>query len=180
MINALTNFSHPCQVIGDLLTIKEHLKVLKGKKISWFGDFNNVTQSWIEAAVLLGIDFYIACPSDVGPNKQTLEWIKNNRGNIVITQDVNLVAQNADCVMTDTWISMGDKKNKSTDKFLPFQVNTSIMNIAKSNALFMHCLPAYRGYEVIEEVIDGKNSVIYDQAENRLHAQKSIINHCLS
>ena len=180
VINALTNFSHPCQVIGDLLTIKEHLKVLKGKKVSWFGDFNNVTQSWIEASVLLGIDFYIACPSEVGPNKQTLEWISNKKGNVVITQDVNLVAQNADCIMTDTWISMGDKKNKSTDKFLPFQVNTSIMNIAKSNALFMHCLPAYRGYEVIDEVINGKNSIIYDQAENRLHAQKSIINHCLT
>ena len=180
IINALTNFSHPCQVIGDLLTLKEHVKNFNNKKIAWFGDCNNVTQSWIEAAVLLGINFYIACPKDVSPNQQTLEWIRNNKGNIIISQDINLVAHQADCIMTDTWVSMGDKKDKSLQKFLPFQVNEKIMKMAKPHVLFMHCLPAYRGYEVVEKVINGNNSIIYDQAENRLHAQKSIINYCFS
>ncbi len=179
VINALTDFSHPCQVIADLLTIKEHFKSFKNKKISWFGDCNNVTQSWIEASVLLGINFYIACPKRVLPNRQTLEWINENNGNVVISQDTNLVAKEADCILTDTWVSMGDKKNKSVKEFFPFQVNKEIMEMAKDNAMFLHCLPAHRGKEVTKEVIDGASSFIYDQAENRLHAQKSIINYCL-
>lgn len=178
VINALTDFSHPCQVIADLLTIKEHFKTFKNKKISWFGDCNNVTQSWIEASVLLGINFYIACPKRVLPNRQILEWIKSNNGNVVFSEDPILVAKEADCILTDTWVSMGDKKNKSVEEFFPFQVNKNIMKLAKDDAMFLHCLPAYRDKEVTKEVIDGTSSSIYNQAENRLHAQKSIISYC--
>ena len=178
VINALTDFSHPCQVIADLLTIKEHFKIFKNKKISWFGDCNNVTQSWIEASVLLGINFYIACPKRVLPNSQILEWIKSNNGNVVFSEDPILVAKEADCILTDTWVSMGDKKNKSVEEFYPFQVNKNIMKVAKDDVMFLHCLPAYRNKEVTKEVIDGASSFIYNQAENRLHAQKSIISYC--
>ena len=178
VINALTDFSHPCQVIADLLTIKEQFKSFKNKKISWFGDCNNVTQSWIEASVLLGINFYVACPKRVLPNSETLEWIKSNNGNVIFSEDTTLVAKEADCILTDTWVSMGDKKNKSIEDFFPFQVNKNIMKIAKDNAMFLHCLPVHRDKEVTKEVIDGTSSFIYDQAENRLHAQKSIISYC--
>ena len=178
VINALTDFSHPCQVIADLLTIKEHFKIFKNKKISWFGDCNNVTQSWIEASVLLGMNFYIACPKRVLPNSQILEWIKSNNGNVVFSEDPILVAKEADCILTDTWVSMGDKKNKSVEEFYPFQVNKNIMKVAKDDVMFLHCLPAYRNKEVTKEVIDGASSFIYNQAENRLHAQKSIISYC--
>ena len=180
VVNALTDTSHPCQVIADLLTIKEKFKDLNNKKISWFGDCNNVTHSWIEASALLGLNFYIACPKANELNESKMNWIKENNANVFVSQDVDLVAKDADCILTDTWVSMGDKKNKSVDQFVPFQVNKKIMSMAKSNALFLHCLPAQRGLEVTKDVIEGPNSVVFDQAENRLHAHKSIVNYCFS
>ena len=178
IINALTNHSHPCQVIADLVTLKEKLGDFKNKKVSWFGDFNNVTQSWIEAAAILDINFSIACPSSVSASKKTIKWLEKQNKNLVISENINDIAKNSDCIMTDTWISMGDQKDKSVNHFKPFQVNSDLMLQAKNNAIFMHCLPAYRGMEVTDEVIDSKSSVVFDQAENRVHAQKSIIKYC--
>ena len=178
VINALTDHSHPCQVIADLLTIKEKFGEIRQKKISWFGDCNNVTQSWIEAAVLYDLELYIATPEGIKPNSKTMDWVKKNNGKVVVTDDVDLVANNADCVITDTWISMGDKKTKSIELFRPFQVNERIMSMASNNAIFMHCLPAHHGYEATTEVLKSKSSVIFDQAENRLHAHKGIMNFC--
>ena len=178
IINALTNHSHPCQVIADLVTFKEKCGDFRNKKVSWFGDFNNVTQSWIEAAAILDINFSIACPSGISASKNTIKWLEKQNKSLIISENVKDVAKNSDCIMTDTWISMGDQKDKSVDHFKPFQVNSNLMLLAKKNAIFMHCLPAYRGMEVTDDVIDSKSSVVFDQAENRVHAQKSIINYC--
>ena len=178
IINALTNHSHPCQVIADLVTFKEKFGEFKHKKVSWFGDFNNVTQSWIEAAAILDINFSIACPSRVLASKKTIKWLEKQNKNLVISENINDIAKNSDCIMTDTWISMGDQKDKSVDHFKPFQVNSDLMLLANKNAIFMHCLPAYRGMEVTDEIIDSRSSVVFDQAENRVHAQKSIIKYC--
>ena len=153
IINALTNHSHPCQVIADLVTFKEKFGGFKNKKISWFGDFNNVTQSWIEAATILDINFCIACPNGVSASKNTIKWLERQNKNLIISENANDIAKNSDCIMTDTWISMGDQKDKSVDHFKPFQVNSDLMLLAKKNAIFMHCLPAYRGKEVTDEVI---------------------------
>ncbi len=180
IINALTDHSHPCQVLADLLTIKEKLGNYSNKKIAWFGDCNNVTQSWIEMSVLLDIPFYIASPDGVNPKIETMNWVKKKNGKVVVSQNVEEVAKNADCVITDTWLSMGDDKKKSIQKYKPYQVNKSLMSYAKKNALFLHCLPAQRGIEVTSEVIDSKKSVIFDEAENRVHVQKSIINFCFN
>tara|TARA_B100000989_G_scaffold196469_1_gene148397 strand:- start:393 stop:1283 length:891 start_codon:yes stop_codon:yes gene_type:complete len=178
IINALTNHSHPCQVIADLVTFKEKFGEFKNKKVSWFGDFNNVTQSWIEAAAILDINFSMACPSRVLASKNTIKWLEKQNKNLFISENINDIAKNSDCIMTDTWISMGDQKDKSVDHFKPFQVNSDLMLQANKNAIFMHCLPAYRGMEVTDEVIDSKSSAVFDQAENRVHAQKSIIKYC--
>jgi len=178
IINALTNKSHPCQVIADLVTFKEKFGDFKNKKVSWFGDFNNVTQSWIEAAAILDINFFIACPNGVSASKNTIKWLEKQNKNVIISENVSDIAKNSDCIITDTWISMGDQKDKSVDHFKPFQVNSDLMLLANKNAIFMHCLPAYRGMEVTDEVIDSKSSVVFDQAENRVHAQKSIIKYC--
>ncbi len=178
IINALTNHSHPCQVIADLVTFKEKFGNFKNKKVSWFGDFNNVTQSWLEAAAILDINFSIACPSVVSESKNTIKLLKNQNNKLIISENINDIAKNSDCIMTDTWVSMGDQKDKSVDHFKPFQVNSDLMLLANKNAIFMHCLPAYRGMEVTDEVIDSRSSVVFDQAENRVHAQKSIIKYC--
>ena len=178
VINALTDHSHPCQVLADLVTLKEKFGNLEGKKISWFGDFNNVTQSWLEAAALLNIDFHLSLPKDVFPEKETMDWVKDISGRVFVSNDPKKVANNSDCIITDTWISMGEDKKKSIKKFQPYQVNQSLMSLAKPDAVFMHCLPAYRGFEVTNDVINSNKSVVFDQAENRIHAQKSILDFC--
>jgi len=180
VVNALTDFSHPCQVIADLVTIKEHLFDFKNKKIAWFGDCNNVLQSWIEASVLLNFELSIACPEHVKPNKEVLTWANERSDKINIIHNPHKAAEGANCIITDTWTSMGDKKTTSERLFLPFQVNKSIMSIADKEAIFMHCLPAYRDKEVSSEVLEGKQSVVFDEAENRLHAQKAIMHFCFS
>ena len=178
VINALTDHSHPCQVLADLVTLKEKFGNLEGKKISWFGDFNNVTQSWLEAAALLNIDFHLSLPKDVFPEKETMDWVKDISGRVFVSNDPKKVANKSDCIITDTWISMGEDKKKSIKKFQPYQVNQSLMSLAKPDAVFMHCLPAYRGFEVTNDVINSNKSVVFDQAENRIHAQKSILDFC--
>ena len=126
----------------------------------------------------MGINFFIACPQGVNPSKDTVKWAKQKNKSFLISDNLEKVAMNSDCIMTDTWVSMGDNKNKSTEHFKPFQVNKDLMLLAKDDAIFMHCLPAYRGMEVTDEVIDSQNSKVFDQAENRVYAQKSIIDYC--
>jgi ornithine carbamoyltransferase len=179
VINALTDFSHPCQIMADILTFEEHSGLITGKKIAWSGDGNNVAISWIHAAVLFDCELALACPVEYSPLEQVIGWARNNGGKITLTQSPEVAIENADCVITDTWISMGDTDNKKRLEVLaPYQVNQNLMNKAKPNALFMHCLPAHRGEEVTGEVIDGPQSVIWDEAENRLHIQKSILLWC--
>ncbi len=180
VINALTDFSHPCQVAADLLTLKEAHGSLIDKKISWFGDCNNVTQSWIEASVLYDFRLFVACPKNVSPGDETLRWIKEKQGDVTFTDDVCLAAENSDCILTDTWVSMGENINKSIEKFKPFQVNEKLISLASKKAIFMHCLPAHRNFEVTPEVLEGSKSVVFEEAENRLHVQKSIIKYCFS
>ena len=179
VINALTDFSHPCQVVADLITIKEHLKDFENKKITWFGDCNNVLQSWIEASGLLNFELNIACPKGVKPDAKTISWALERNDNISIIHNPQEAVEGANCIITDTWRSMGDKSPFPEDKLIPFQVNKKIMELADKNAIFMHCLPAYRNKEVSSEVLEGSQSVVFDEAENRLHAQKAIMQFCL-
>ena len=179
VINALTDFSHPCQVVADLITIKEHLKDFVNKKIAWFGDCNNVLQSWIEASCLLNFELNIACPDSIKPNAKTMSWALERNNNISITHNPQEAAEGANCIITDTWRSMGDKSPFHEDQFIPFQVNKKIMELADKKAIFMHCLPAYRNKEVSSEVLEGSQSVVFDEAENRLHAQKAIMKFCI-
>ena len=179
VINALTDFSHPCQVLADLVTLKEHFQNFDNKKIAWFGDCNNVLQSWIEAAALLNFELNIACPEGVKPNSEIMTWAIERNKNIFVTHNPMQAADGANCIITDTWRSMGDKNPLPEDIFVPYQVNNKIMKIADKKAIFMHCLPAYRDKEVSSEVLEGGNSVIFDEAENRLHAQKAIMHFCI-
>ena len=144
VVNALTDHSHPCQVVADLVTIKEHLIDFKNKKIAWFGDCNNVLQSWIEASVLLDFELNIACPEGMSTQQETMTWAIEKNNKIKIMHDPYLAADGANCIITDTWTSMGDKKISPENIFLPYQVNENIMSLADKNAIFMHCLPAYR------------------------------------
>ncbi len=181
IINGLTNLSHPCQTMSDIATFEELKGPIENKKIAWLGDGNNVVYSLIEASVQFNFRLSIACPKKFGPNKKIIQWAKNKKAKILITEDPKEAANLADCIMTDKWISMGDKSNKQKKKKLlkPYQVNKKIMKLAKSDAIFMHCLPASRGEEVTDEVMDGKQSVVWLEALNRIYVQKSIIEWCL-
>jgi len=181
IINGLTDLSHPCQIMSDIMTFEELKGPIKNKKIAWLGDGNNITYSLIEAAVKFDFELRIASPKSYEPNKTILKWAKKNKGNILITRDPIKAASSADCIMTDKWISMGDKTNKNKKKkaLKLFQVNKKIMKAANKDSIFMHCLPASRGEEVTNEVIDGKQSAVWLEALNRIHAQKSIIEWCL-
>ena len=181
IINGLTNLSHPCQTMSDIATFEEMKGSIKNKKIAWLGDGNNIVYSLIEASVKFNFQLAIACPKKLEPNKKIVKWAKNKKAKILITRDPKKAVDLADCVMTDKWISMGDKSNKKIKKKLlkPYQVNKKIMQLAKPDAIFMHCLPASRGEEVTNEVIDGKQSVVWLEAFNRIHVQKSIIEWCL-
>ena len=181
IINGLTDLSHPCQVISDIMTFEELKGPIKNKKIAWLGDGNNIVYSLIEAAVQFNFELNIASPKDYEPNKNILQWAKKNNGNILVTKDPIKAASSADCVMTDKWISIGDKANKNKKKkaLKAYQVNKKIMKVANKDSIFMHCLPAKRGEEVTNEVMDGKQSAVWLEALNRIHAQKSIIEWCL-
>jgi len=181
IINGLTDLNHPCQIMSDVLTFEELKGPIKNKKIAWLGDGNNVVHSLIEAAVQFEFKLSIACPKGYEPNKKILQWARKNNGNILITKNPLEASTNADCVMTDKWISMGDKinKNKKKKALKPYQVNKKIMKSANKDSIFMHCLPASRGEEVTDDVMNGKQSVVWLEALNRIHAQKSIIEWCL-
>ncbi len=181
VINGLTDLEHPCQALADMLTIKEHLGDWEGKKICFVGDGNNVSNSLLLIAPLLGMDMSLACPKGYEPNEKIVETAKDyaeeNNTEIIITDDIGVALENVDAVFTDVWVSMGDEAETAQRQkdFAPFQVNTDLMSLANDGAIFMHCLPAIRGQEVTAEVIDGPQSVIYDEAENRMHAQKAVL-----
>jgi ornithine carbamoyltransferase len=181
VINGLTDLEHPCQALADVLTIKEHLGDWEGKKICFVGDGNNVSNSLLLIAPLLGMDMSVACPKGYEPCedilKTALEYADENNTEITITDDIGFALQNVDAVFTDVWVSMGDEAEKAKREidFAPFQVNSDLMSLANDGAIFMHCLPAVRGQEVSAEVIDGPQSVVFDEAENRMHAQKAVL-----
>ena len=181
IINGLTNLSHPCQIMADILTFEESKGDIEGKTIAWLGDGNNVANSFIEAATKFEFELKIACPKKYQPDRKIIKTAKKNNCKLLITEDPYKAAKDADCVMTDKWISMGDKGNKNKKKkaLRKYQVNKKLMKAAKSDAIFMHCLPASREEEVTSEVMDGKQSVVWLQAFNRIHAQKSIIEWCM-
>ena len=182
IINGLTNLSHPCQIMSDVMTFEELKGPIKNKKIAWLGDGNNVVYSLIEAAVQFDFELRIASPKGYDPDKNILKWAKKNKGNILVTKDPIKAATSADCIMTDKWISMGDKINKNKKKKVlkPYKVKKKIMKVANKDSIFMHCLPASRGEEVTNDVLDGKQSAVWLEALNRIHVQKSIIKWCLS
>jgi ornithine carbamoyltransferase len=176
VINGLTRRDHPCQVMADIMTFEEHRGPIKGKKIAWVGDSNNVMASWVHATRLFGNTLAIACPEEFGPDQAMRADIKRAGAGVRLTDDPAEATKDADLIITDTWVSMGDTDASERRKVLkPYRVDTTLMGRAKSDALFMHCLPAHRGDEVTDEVIDGPQSVVFDEAENRLHVQKAIL-----
>tara|TARA_B100001123_G_scaffold450644_1_gene622711 strand:- start:138 stop:1046 length:909 start_codon:yes stop_codon:yes gene_type:complete len=181
IINGLTDLNHPCQTMSDIATFEELKGSIKNKKIAWLGDGNNIVYSLIEASVKFNFQLAIACPKKLEPNKKIVKWAKNKKAKILITQDPKKAVDLADCIMTDKWISMGDKSNEKKKKKLlkPYQVNEKIMRFAKADAIFMHCLPASRGEEVTNKIMDGKQSAVWLQASNRVYVQESIIEWCL-
>jgi ornithine carbamoyltransferase len=180
VINGLTDKSHPCQVMADIMTFEEHKGPIKGRAVAWVGDCNNVAVSWMHAAARFGFELRVACPEELRPEDAVLDWVKREKGAVVIGDDVRRAVRGADCVVTDTWVSMGDTDGARRKKILaPFAVDGALMSQAAPGAIFMHCLPAYRGREVTEDVIDGPQSVVFDEAENRLHVQKAILAWCL-
>jgi ornithine carbamoyltransferase len=176
VINGLTRRSHPCQVMADVMTFEEHKGPIAGRSIAWLGDGNNVLTSWAQAAVRLGFRLRIATPPDLAPRAELVNWARASGGDVIAGDDPEEAASGVDCVVTDTFVSMGDAEAERRHNLLmPYQVNARLMSRAKPDAIFMHCLPAHRGEEVTADVIDGPQSVVFDEAENRLHAQKAIL-----
>jgi ornithine carbamoyltransferase len=179
VINGLTKVSHPCQIMADLLTFEEHRGPLSGKSVAWTGDSNNVLASWIHAAPRFDFELRIATPEELAPPRDLIDAARAKGGSILVTADPYEAVKGTDCVVTDCWVSMGDEDNETRHNLLgAYQVNKRLMAEAKQDALFMHCLPAHRDEEVTSEVMDGPNSVVFDEAENRLHAQKGILAWC--
>ena len=180
VINGLTRRSHPCQVLADVMTFEEHRGPIRGKTVAWSGDANNVLGSWMHAAERFDFRLHVASPPELKPKKWLTDWAKSTKADITIGTDPEAAVKGADCVVTDTWVSMGDKNGQRRHNLLKrYQVNARLMAKAKPDAIFMHCLPAHRGEEVTNDVIDGPQSVVFDEAENRLHAQKGILAWCL-
>jgi ornithine carbamoyltransferase len=180
VINGLTDTTHPCQIMADIMTFEEHAGPVKGKTIAWTGDGNNVLHSFVEGSARFGYRMNMAVPLGSEPDDRILNWARNNGGDIKLYHDADQAVDGAHCVVTDTWVSMNQEhRARGHNVFQPFQVNAALMAKADKDALFMHCLPAHRGEEVTDEVIDGKQSVVFDEAENRLHAQKSVLAWCL-
>jgi ornithine carbamoyltransferase len=181
VINGLTHRSHPCQVLADVMTFEEHRGSIRGKTVAWSGDANNVLASWVHAAGRFEFRLRVASPPELKPKKWLMDWIKASPADIRIGSDPEEAVKGADCVVTDTWVSMGDRDGARRHNLLKrYQVNARLMARAKPDAIFMHCLPAHRGEEVTADVIDGPQSVVFDEAENRLHAQKGILAWCLA
>ena len=180
VINGLTDFSHPCQIMADILTFEERRGPIAGRTVAWVGDGNNVAVSWIHAAVKFGFSLRLACPEDLRPPQQVLGWAAGAGGRVVVLDHPGEATAGADCVVTDTWVSMGQEDATRRRAVLtPYQVDERLMSLAGTDALFLHCLPAHRGEEVTDAVIDGPQSAVWDEAENRLHAQKAILLWCL-
>jgi ornithine carbamoyltransferase len=176
VINGLTDTSHPCQLMADVLTFEEHRGPIAGQVVAWCGDGNNVARSWIEAAVRFGFVLRLATPDALRPPPELLAWAREQGGRIELTGDPEKAVAGARCVVTDAWVSMSDNPNTSRHNLLaPYRVTSALMAAAAPDAIFMHCLPAHRGEEVTAEVIDGPQSVVFDEAENRLHAQKGVL-----
>jgi len=194
VINGLTDRTHPCQVMADVMTFEEHRGPIGGKTIAWSGDGNNMAGSWIQAAARFDFDLRLACPEGLMPPKELMAWAKKEGARIEVTTDPEKAVTGAHCVVTDTWVSMGDdadmkgqdarEKSKAARErrhnlLAPFRVDERLMGLARPDAVFMHCLPAHRGEEVTDGVIDGPQSIVWDEAENRLHVQKGILAWCM-
>ena len=180
VINGLTDASHPCQIMADVMTLQERKGQLAGRIVAWSGDGNNVAASWVHAAVRFGFTMRLACPAELSPPPRLIDWAAREGGRVSLTAEPIEAVADADCVVTDTWISMGAEASVNRHNMLaPYRVDEDLMAHAKPDAIFMHCLPANRGQEVTAGVIDGPQSVVWDEAENRLHAQKGILAWCL-
>jgi ornithine carbamoyltransferase len=180
VINGLTRLSHPCQIMADVMTFEEHKGPIRGRTVAWTGDSNNVLASWIHAAQRFDFALNVATPPELAPRAPLIDWVRRSGARVTFGTDAEAAVEGVDCVVTDTWVSMGDEEAERRHNLLkPYQVNGSLMKRAAPGAIFMHCLPAHRGEEVTDEVMDGPQSVVFDEAENRLHAQKGILAWCL-
>ncbi len=180
VINGLSDVGHPCQVMADVMTFEEHRGPIAGKRVAWVGDGNNMARSWIEAAPCFDFELLLACPPELAPPAKCIEAAIARGGRVRLTNDAHEATAGADAVVTDTWVSMGDEETERRHNLLaPYRVDSTLMATADKGAIFMHCLPAHRGEEVTADVMDGPQSVVFDEAENRLHAQKGILTWCL-
>jgi ornithine carbamoyltransferase len=180
VINGLTDQTHPCQVMADVMTLEEHKGALDKQQVAWVGDGNNVAASWIQAVSVMGGTLRLGCPDELRPNANVMGWAKQLGADVKIVYTAEEAVKDANCVITDAWVSMHDTDMGRRHNLLkPYQVNEALMKRAAKDAIFMHCLPAHRNDEVTDAVIDGLQSVVFDEAENRLHVQKSILLHCL-
>jgi ornithine carbamoyltransferase len=186
VINGLTDHSHPCQLMADILTFEEHKGPIAGHTVAWLGDGNNVAESWVQAAARFGFSLRIACPTDCSLPQPLLGWAREQGADVSVTTEPEAAVRGADCVVTDTWLSMSNGNAPDIDRetriklLTPYRVDERLMGLAKPDAIFMHCLPAHREHEVTAGVIDGPQSVVWDEAENRVHAQKGILHWCLA
>lgn len=179
VINGLTDVSHPCQLMADIMTFEEHRGAIAGQVVAWTGDGNNVAQSFIQAAARFGFTLRLATPAALAPSAELIEWARSEGAKIELTSDPVAAVSGARCVVTDTWVSMSDERDGKGparhNLLAPYQVNSALLQHAAPDAIVMHCLPAHRGEEITDEVMDGPQSVVYDEAENRLHAQKGVL-----
>ena len=181
VINGLTKTSHPCQLMADVMTFEEHRGPIAGRAVAWVGDANNVLASWVHAASRFDFTINVATPAELAPPPQLLAWARANGAKMNVTRDAREAVAGADAVVTDCWVSMGDADEEFRRRVLaPYRVDAALMGAAGKDAIFMHCLPAHRGEEVTDEVIDGPQSVVFDEAENRLHAQKGVLAWCFA
>ena len=181
VINGLTDRTHPCQVLADIMTFEEHRGPLARRVVAWCGDGNNMATTWMHASASFDFELRLACPPELAPSPSELESAAGKGGRVLVTQNPEEAVESADCVITDTWVSMGDDELERRHNLLaPYRVDERLMSRAHKDAVFMHCLPAHRGEEVTDAVIDGPQSVVWDEAENRLHVQKGILAWCLS
>ena len=180
VVNALTERSHPCQIMADLQTMIERHGALDGQVVTWIGDGNNVAASWIEAAARFGFQLRLACPDGYAPPAELMAWARAEGADLVLYDSALEAATGSQTLVTDVWISMGDEEGTRREDFKPFQVNRELLEAAAGDAIVLHCLPAWRGMEITAEVIDGPQSAVFDEAENRLHAQKAILSWCMA
>ncbi len=184
VINGLTDRTHPCQLMADVMTVEEHQGAIAGKVVAWAGDGNNMACSWIHAAVRFAFELRIACPTRYRPLEDVVAWAVERQGQVGVVDTIDEAVRDADCVVTDTWVSMSDARtadeDTDTSALEAFRIDSRVMGLARKDAVFLHCMPMYRGREVASEVADGPRSVVLDEAENRLHAQKAILKWCMA